>query len=401
MASGSAALLALAGCGHEAPSPPSPAAAVSVAAREVAGEVDAGEVDAGHVDAGAPVEPDAGSAPAGMVTLPAGYFLMGSPVEHGSPEERPMHEVAVAAFDLDDTEVTARAYVACITAGACPQTHDDGHFCNAQRVTEGDRGEHPINCVDARAADAYCAFAGKRLPTEREWEYAARGGAEERRYSWGEAEPNSENACYFHIGTCKVGSFAAGAFGLHDMSGNVWEWTSTWFGPYPDEARSGTHRVYRGGSWSRRFPKWLSTAMRNRYEPEQWSASIGMRCARSRSPLVCPPDSEARDGGCARTRGTPQCEPTLAWNGDSCTPGGGPTPKPGISLPAAGPAPEEPITRTRTPEHDGDCHAHYAGKPAAYRYSGATFHARNKPLEAAGCTRRDMGSTWTSVCCPQ
>jgi len=368
--------------------------ASAIETADAAPEPDAGgPPDAGHPD---------GPAPAGMITVPAGFFLMGSPVEHGGPEERPMHEVAVAAFDLDDTEVKTRDYAACVTAGACPKTHDDGHFCNAPRVTEGDRADHPVNCVDAHAADAYCTFAGKRLPTEREWEYAARGGAEERRYSWGEADPSSERSCYFHIGTCPVASFPPGAFGLHDMSGNVWEWTSSWFGPYPDEARTGTHRVYRGGSWSRRFPKWLSTAMRNRYEPDQWSASIGMRCARSRLPLLCPPDSEPRDGACVRSRGTPQCEPTLLWNGDSCTPGGGPTPKPGISLPGSGAPPEEqPITRARTPENDGDCKAHYAGKPAAYRYSGATFHARNRPLEAAGCTRRDMGSTWTSVCCPQ
>jgi hypothetical protein len=89
------------------------------------------------------------------------------------------------------------------------------------------------------------------------------------------------------------------------------------------------------------------------------------------------------------------------WNGEACTVGGGPTPKPGLE-PPPGPAPEEqPITRTRTPDHDGDCQAHYAGKPAAYRFSGATFHARNHPLEASGCRRRDMGQTWTSACCPQ
>ena len=186
------------------------------------------------------------------------------------------------------------------------------------------------------------------------------------------------------------------------MSGDVWEWTSSWFGPYPDEPRTGAFRIYRGGSWSRRFPKWLSTAMRNRYPPDRWSASLGARCARSRLPLACPEGGEARDGACVRARGTPWCEPALAWNGEACTPGGSPSPRPGAVEPTPGPAPaEQPITRSRTPEHDGDCHAHYAGKPAAYRYAGATFHARNRPLEAAGCTRRDMGLTWTSVCCPE
>jgi hypothetical protein len=338
-----------------------------------------------------------------MVTIPAGIFLMGSPAERGSPEEHPMHEVLVAAFDLDRTEIRTRDYVTCMTAGACSRPHDDSAFCNTAKEAAGDRGDHPINCIDAHQAEAYCAFAGKRLPTEREWEYAARGGAEERRYSWGEEEPTPERACYTHAGTCPVASFPVGAFGLHDMSGNVWEWTSSWYGPYPDEPWTGTSRVYRGGSWSRRFPKWLSTAMRNRYTVDRWSASLGARCARSRLPLVCPAEGEARDGACIRTQGTPRCEPALAWNGEACTPGGGPSLRPAAVEPASAPAApaDQPITRARTPEHDGDCQSHYAGKPAAYRYSGATFHARNGPLEAAGCTRRDMGLTWTSVCCPQ
>jgi hypothetical protein len=336
-----------------------------------------------------------------MVAIPAGIFLMGSPTERGSPEERPMHEVIVAAFYLDVTEVRTAAYLACMREGACPRPHEDNPFCNTSQDAPGDRGEHPVNCVDAHQAEAYCAFAGKRLPTEREWEYAARGGAEERRYSWGEEDPTPERACYDHIGTCPVASFAAGAFGLFDMSGNVWEWTSTPYGPYPDAPKTGPHLVYRGGSWSRRFPKWLSTAMRNRYEPGRWSASLGARCARTRLPLLCPEESEARDGACVRVRGTPRCEPALAWNGQACTLGGGPSPKPGTDAPPAPTAEERPITRARTPEHDGDCRSHYAGTPAAYRFSGATFYARNHPLEAAGCRRRDMGLTWTSACCPR
>src|SRR5262249_9301812 len=159
---------------------------------------------------------------------PAGMFLMGSPVERGSPEERPMHEVVVAEFDLDRTEVTTRAYSECVRAGACTRPRQQSSLCNAVEdagdgraaatrpaaVAAEARGAHPINCIDYRQAEAYCAFAGKRLPTEREWEYAARGGAEERRYSWGEDDPTQERACYDHHGTCPVASFAPGAFGL-------------------------------------------------------------------------------------------------------------------------------------------------------------------------------------------
>jgi formylglycine-generating enzyme required for sulfatase activity len=365
--------------------------------------------DAGEPDASSGARED-GGAPKGMVTIPAGMFMMGSPVERGLPEERPMHEVIVAAFDMDRTEIRTKDYLACVAAGACTRPHEDTPLCNTSRDASpngsdggasGDRGEHPINCIDARQAEAYCAFVGKRLPTEREWEYAARGGAEERRYSWGEDDPTTTNACYFHLGSCPVASFPPGAFGLYDMSGNVWEWTSSWFGPYPDEVTTGTHRVYRGGSWSRRFPKWLTTTMRNRYEPDKWTASLGARCARTRLPLVCPDESEARGDACVRNKGTPRCEATFAWNGEMCTFNGGPTPKRGFDPPPGASIEDEPVTKTRTPQSDADCAAHYRGTPAAYRFSGSSFHARNGPINGGGCVRRDMGQTWTSACCPQ
>ena len=360
------------------------------------------------------------TAPAGMLEIPAGIFLMGSRIEQGSPEERPAHEVAVASFYLDKTEVTTEAYIACMTAGACSKPYSNHPFCNIKKPEE--RASHPINCVDWNQAESYCTFVGKRLPTEREWEYAARGGSEQRRYSWGNEDADiEERACYKHRGSCPVGSFAPGAFGLFDMSGNVWEWTSSVFGNYPDEATRGTYRVYRGGSWSRRFPKWLSNAMRNRYLPTEQSASLGFRCAKSRAPLTCPPDTEAKDERCVRVRGTPLCEPTFAWNGEACTPGGLATARKnsgasgkaeGSAEPAKGeaeaaaqtpqtPKDTDPVARTRTPQHDPDCKTNWPKKPAAYKFSGATFHARNIPLEAAGCTRRDMGQTWTSACCPE
>lgn len=388
------ALLLTAGCGHEAPSAapsgePAPSTPAPTATATAAPTATA-------VAVAAPTPP-----PDGMLTIPAGMFLMGSPALFGRPEDHPMHEVIVASFDLDRTEVTTAAYLACLSAGTCTRPHEDNQVCNTDRRAPGDRGEHPINCVDFHQAEAYCAFAGKRLPTEREWEYAARGGADQRRYSWGEEEPTPERACYAHQGTCAVGSFKPGAFGLLDMSGNVWEWTASWFGAYPDEAEKGTMRVYRGGSWSRRFPKWLDSAMRNRYEPDRWSASLGFRCAKSRAPLVCPEESEPKGNACVRNHGNPRCEPNYAWNGEACTPGGGPTPKRGFDPPPGPTVEEQPVTQSRTPQHDDDCQSHYKGKPSAYRFAGNTFHARNKPLEAAGCTRRDMGLTWTSACCPQ
>src|SRR5262249_2484263 len=105
---------------------------------------------------------------------------------------------------------------------------NEAPFCNG---LDESRRDHPVNCIDATMAAAYCHFAGGRLPTEAEWEYAARGGSEHRRYSWGAEPPDGSRACYYHAGTCPVASFAPGAFGLYDVSGNVWEWTSSLFAP--------------------------------------------------------------------------------------------------------------------------------------------------------------------------
>lgn len=350
----------------------------------------------------APAPASAPDVPEGMVAIPPGIYLMGSGAAEGLPEEHPAHEVILAGFLLDRTEVTVAAYDACVRAGACAPMHTGEAFCPKN---DAEHANFPVSCIDFAQAEAYCAFAKKRLPTEREWEYAARGGNERRKFSWGEEPPDEKRACYDHRGSCPVGSFAPGAFGLLDMSGNVWEWTSTFYGPYPDEAASGTHHVYRGGSWSRRFPKWLRTSLRNRYEPEKWSASLGVRCARTQTPLACPEDTEARGEACVRVRGTVLCEQGLAWNGKACTLGGVALPASEVAAnegkaaePAAAAEPP-PVHRTRTPANDDDCKTRYIGRPAAYRYDGGTFYSRNPVISGDGCTKRDMGQTWTSACC--
>jgi len=352
-----------------------------------------------------------------MLAIPAGIFLMGADALRGNAEEKPAHEAVIAAFFLDKTEVTMSAYARCVAAKACTPPQQTNRFCNAKLQ---DTDKHPVNCVDLFQADAYCRWAGKRLPSEREWEYAASGGRERRRFSWGEDEPTPALACYDHAGgTCPVASFAPGAFGLFDMTGNVWEWTSSPFVPYPslDTAPGPIERqknyVYRGGSWSRRFPKWMRNMNRNRYTPEQQSAAIGIRCAKSIEPLECPPDSEAREGGCRRVRGTPLCEPSYVFRDSKCvvdlegataqaSPSGADPSQ--LGVPQAGNNAEavtEAITRTRTPQHDSDCRRHWPGTPAAYLFKGGkNFPARKPVLQAAGCAPRDMGTSWTSACCP-
>jgi len=371
-----------------------------------------------------------------MVRVPAGVFVMGAVGRLGGGEEQPAHEAIVPAFDFDLTEVTNEAYAACEAAGACPPRQAGRQLCDDAKP---ERLQFPVNCVDLRQAKAYCEWAGKRLPTEREWEYAARGGSEQRSFSWGNEEPTSKRSCYEHAGgSCKVASFEPGAFGLFDVSGNLWEWTQSEFGPYPSHAEAdpvvdGKYYVYRGGSWSRRFPKWLRNDLRNRYRPHEWSAALGMRCARSVEPLECPKDTEARDGRCVRVSGTSLCNPggNATPMGRTCVPadessghtplperaapvgmaakpgvhragtptaGGSPTAAPAVSAASTG---ERPITRSRTPAFDPDCQRHWPRTPAAYRFEGGkNFPARAPIVSAAGCVTRDMGQAWTSACCP-
>ena len=361
----------------------------------------------------APNRPESDAAGAGMVEIPGAAFLMGAYLGEGPNEERPAHEVMMPTYWIDSTEVTVEAYRSCVEAGRCVRPHVD-KMCNFDGnptpYGDADRSKHPINCVDLNMAEAYCAYVDKRLPTEREWEFAARGGAEHRRFSWGADDPSAKNACYAHIGgTCKVASYAPGAFGLYDMAGNVWEWTASKYGPYPYEATQGDHYVYRGGSWSRRFPHWLAGGMRNRYRRGEFSASLGFRCAKSTPELHCPTESSPKDGACMRTSGMPLCEPGADWDGKACVhnwvgvASARSTTEGATSAKADGDAkPSDPsvIARTRTPGDDADCAAHYKGKAQAYRFSGGTFYSRNPTIAAAGCTRRVMGQTWTSVCCP-
>jgi Sulfatase-modifying factor enzyme 1 len=361
-----------------------------------------------------------------MVAIPSGIFLMGATAFRGNPEERPMHEAIVASFLLDEAEVTMAAYDQCVEAGACKATHRDHRFCN---IKLEDRDQHPVNCIGLNMADAYCKWAGRRLPTEREWEYAAAGGAERRRFSWGAANPTPKNNCYDHPGGSCVGkSFEPGAFGLYDMTGNMWEWTSSAFDPYPSKAVGDRFDpkkkyVYRGGSWSRRFPKWMTTRLRNRYEPDKYSASIGMRCAKSVEPMRCPDKTVVKAGECVRTEGSPACEEGFAYDGKICMP------EPGgkmAHLIGKWPPPDNParlnlvlgtgagaldgggggdgkpnITRSRTPQHDGDCKQHWPKTPASYLFKGGhNYPSRKGTVAGAGCVPRDMSWNWTSACCP-
>jgi formylglycine-generating enzyme required for sulfatase activity len=224
----------------------------------------------------------------GMVSVPGGVFTMGS---DEFDDTKPTHLVAVKAFDMDATEVTVAAYRACVQGRACTPPGSG----NGQTWGLGD-GRLPVNLVTWEQAQTYCSWAGKRLPTEEEWEYAARG-TDGRKYPWGSTEFSDRGFDTAVICStisdaprlpCPVGSHPAGAspFGLQDMAGNVGEWTSSRY--TPDYALGGDvsdWRVRRGGSvdWGNNWYVLgrLRSDRRSAADPNRADADTGFRCARS------------------------------------------------------------------------------------------------------------------------
>jgi len=349
--------------------------------------------------------------PEGMLPLPGGKFWVGSePSEARSPDESPRYLTELGPFCLDETEVTVGAYGDCFAAGRCEKPERTGILCNFGRE---ERKAHPINCLSWKLADGYCKLRGARLPTEAEFEYAARGGDEYRKYPWGDAAPDGQT-CWNHNGSCDVKTFAAGAFGLFDVSGNVWEWTDDWYGPYPWPPATGFAKVYRGGSFSRRFEKWMNTRLRNRASPKDHSAQIGFRCALTLDSTRCPFGVES-PGRCRHGVLERACGADTSFNGVRCAKPGEPRCGDGwAEKPGHGCVLEreiEPeiedvqaamalVSTARSPEFDGDCALNAPGRPRAFRYAGGSHAARNQVSKSAGCKNRDVGVGWNSTCCP-
>jgi formylglycine-generating enzyme required for sulfatase activity len=349
--------------------------------------------------------------PPGMLPLPGGKFWVGSePKEERSSDESPRYLTELAPFCFDETEVTVKAYGDCVSAGRCEKAERGRILCNFGRE---ERKAHPINCLSWKLADRYCKLRGARLPTEAEFEYATRGGGEYRKYPWGDAAPDG-HTCWKHNGSCDVKTFAAGAFGLFDVSGNVWEWTDDWYGPYPWPPPTGFAKVYRGGGFSRRFEKWMDPRLRNRGSPRDEGAQLGFRCALTLDAGRCPFGVES-PGRCRHGVRELACGDGRSFNGVRCVKPGEPRcPDGGAEKTGYGCVPERKIvpeiedveaavarvTNARSPEFDGDCAANAPGRPRAFRYAGGSHAARNQVSKGAGCKNRDVGVGWNSTCCP-
>ncbi len=212
-----------------------------------------------------------------MVALPGALFALGS--DAGAVDERPLHEVSFPAFQMQIDEVTVAQYERCVAAGVCSPAGTDAH-CNAGSPG---RERNPINCVSEPQAEAYCAWLGRRLPSEEEWEFAAAGKGK-RLFAWGDATPDGR-ACWKRGdgGTCDVGSLpGATPEGLHDMTGNVWEWTSSDYCSYdPSQRCAHDQKVTRGGGWADADANLVRATVRQQYAPATQSTNVGFRCARS------------------------------------------------------------------------------------------------------------------------
>jgi formylglycine-generating enzyme required for sulfatase activity len=240
-----------------------------------------------------------------MVDVPAGEFLMGSTDDDSEAydDDKPQHTVYLDSFWIDRTEVTNAQFRKCVEAGACqaPTTCEWGD----PTYNDGDKADHPVVCVICNQAQAYCQWAGARLPTEAEWEKAARGTAG-RIYPWGNTFDGTkvnfcDRNCEYdwkdsaiddgYARTAPVGHYLAGAspYGALDMSGNVWEWVNDWYSSTyysvspdsnPQGPDTGEWKVLRGGSWNGNRNAVRAANRSYRYPTTRYSL-IGFRCAAS------------------------------------------------------------------------------------------------------------------------
>ncbi len=219
-----------------------------------------------------------------MRLVPAGEFTMGS--DEYSDDEKPAHQVYLDDFYMDIYEVTNMRYKACVEAGVCDPPASTRSSTRASYYDNPEFDNYPVITVAWEQAKTYCEWRGARLPTEAEWEKAARG-TDGRIFPWGDEGVERRFANYNGSDTSEVGVYPDGIspYGLYDMVGNVWEWVADWDEVYPGNMVSNsefgtTYRVLRGGSWYNLGDN-LRVSYRYRGNPDSSYVSIGFRCLRS------------------------------------------------------------------------------------------------------------------------
>jgi formylglycine-generating enzyme required for sulfatase activity len=236
---------------------------------------------------------------ADMVFIPAGSFLMGS--DSGAESESPVHQILLPGFWMDVYPVTNDRFADFVAATHYRTTAEMlNERCPKARkpiwsAFASSRDQHPVVCVSWEDAQAFAKWKGKRLPTEAEWEKAARGGIEDALFPWGNDQPDDQMCTWNRAsaadgdapGTTEVGLARPNPYGLVHMTGNVWQWCKDWFSDtyYADSASEsptgptdGKYRVRRGGAWNVREAFRLRCANRGAMSPDGSWPNLGFRC---------------------------------------------------------------------------------------------------------------------------
>ena len=225
--------------------------------------------------------------PDDMALIPAGEFLMGT--EDGLPDARPLHRVFLSSYLIDRYEATNSRYRQCVDGGSCAPPRDREAFDDPARL------QHPVVNVTWSQARAFCQWSGKRLPTEAEWEKAARG-TDGRRYPWGNSETvieqhqskgNEAKLTANGLGPVGNPSSTASPYGVYDLVGSISEWVKDWYADDfyavsssrdPQGPLRGSFRVLRGAGWNERLPE-LRVSYRGWDDMTYWGPTLGFRCA--------------------------------------------------------------------------------------------------------------------------